>query len=221
MRKIVVTNDGSHTIVIPEQKVTYHSVHGAIQESAHVFIEAGLKYVLQTQQKSPLHVFEMGFGSGLNCFLTAIEAVETKTTISYTTVDTSPLLLEEVVLLNYSLSLGHEQLFQQLHKANWNDEIIINEFFTLEKRHSNLQSFMFAKQFHLIYYDAFAPTAQPELWTKEIFEKLFCMLRPQGILVTYCSKGDVKRAMIAAGFAVKKLPGPPGKREMLRAERIG
>lgn len=219
-KEIIQTADGSHTVSVPEMKVTYHSVHGAIQESMHVFIEAGLHYVSGCLgQPDTLHVFEMGFGTGLNAFLTAIWAIDAQTKIHYTTVETSPLFLEEAATLNYAATLGHHDLFQQLHQSNWNDETHLNEFFTLEKRRTSLLDFATDKQFHLVYFDAFAPSAQPELWTEDIFKKLFTMLQPGGMLVTYCSKGDVRRAMIAAGFTVKKIPGPPGKREMLQAEK--
>ncbi|RYF86017.1 MAG: SAM-dependent methyltransferase [Chitinophagaceae bacterium] len=167
-----------------------------------------------------LQIFEMGFGTGLNAFLTAIQATETGRKVHYTTVETSPLFWEEVDGLNYTGVLGHAELFQQLHQNNWNGEIAINDFFTLEKRRIDLQNFQTEKRFDLLYYDAFAPSAQPELWTKETFEKLFHMLLPGGVLVTYCAKGSVRRAMVAAGFSVKKLPGPPGKREMIQAEKL-
>ena len=219
-KEIIQTADGSHTVSIPEMNVTYHSVHGAIRESVHVFIEAGL-YHVSRRLESPamLHIFEMGFGTGLNAFLTATWAMETKTKVRYTAVETAPLFLEEAEKLNYASSSEHQALFRQLHQSNWNDEKVINEFFTLEKQRSGLQEFTTGNQFHLVYFDAFAPSAQPELWTKEIFEKLFGMLLPGGVLVTYCSKGDVRRAMTAAGFTIEKIPGPPGKREMVRAEK--
>lgn len=221
-KEIIQTADGSHTVSIPEMNVTYHSVHGAIQESRHVFIEAGLAYLSgRLEQPGILRIFEMGFGTGLNAFLTAIKATEAQTEIHYTAIETSPLFLEEVTTLNYTEVLGHRDLFQQLHQSNWNDETVINEFFTIEKQRLSLLDFTTSNRFHLIYFDAFAPSAQPELWTKEIFEKLFAAMLPGGMLVTYCSKGDVRRAMMAAGFTVEKIPGPPGKREMVRAEKRG
>lgn len=217
---MIISDDGSHTIEIPDSGITYHSRRGAVQESLHVFIEAGLNYVLnRTGQPQTLHIFEMGFGTGLNAFLTAIPTTEAGIPIHYTAVETHPLSLEEVALLNYSETLGHKELFQKLHEAYWNDAVHINDFFTLEKRRTTLAEFDTDQKFDLFYFDAFAPSAQPELWTKEIFEKLFYQMAPGGVLVTYCSKGDARRAMIAAGFTVKKLPGPPGKREMLRAEK--
>lgn len=218
-KEIIATADGSHTIAIPEMHVTYHSVHGAIKESRHVFLEAGLGNV-QAQGKLPsIAVFEMGFGTGLNAFLTAIHAIENQLHIFYTAIESAPLSAEEISLLNYPVTLGHEELFQQLHAAPWNEAVELHQFFTLEKLQTDLASFASSRPFDLVYYDAFAPSAQPELWTKEVFEKLFSLLNANGVLVTYCSKGDVRRAMIAAGFSVEKLPGPPGKREMLRAQK--
>jgi tRNA U34 5-methylaminomethyl-2-thiouridine-forming methyltransferase MnmC len=169
--------------------------------------------------KEQLSVFEMGFGTGLNAFLTAIHEVENQSPLSYTAVESHPLSTEEASALNYPAILGYEQLFQQLHAASWNKEVKLHEFFRLQKVQTALVAFISLLHFDLIYYDAFAPSAQPELWTKEIFEKLFVMLNENGVLVTYCSKGDVRRAMIAAGFSVEKIPGPRGTREMLRGRK--
>jgi tRNA U34 5-methylaminomethyl-2-thiouridine-forming methyltransferase MnmC len=216
-RKIVITGDGSHSIAIPELHVAYHSIHGAIQESKHVFINAGLKYLIANTSSSPLTIFEMGFGTGLNAFLTVIEAKNQKIKIQYIAVEQFPITPEEAASLNYPDVLDHADLFHTIHECRWNEAVSVNEYFTLKKVETNLLNFTSSQHFNLVYYDAFAPGAQPELWTKGIFEKIFHMLEPNGVLVTYCSKGDVRRAMIDAGFTVKKLPGPPGKREMLRA----
>jgi tRNA U34 5-methylaminomethyl-2-thiouridine-forming methyltransferase MnmC len=221
-REIIATSDGSHTVEIQEMKVTYHSRHGAIQESMHVFIEAGLHYMYeQVEPEVTLHVFEMGFGTGLNAFLTAIDATQNNRRIDYTAIEAFPLSTDEASVLNYTAILGYQELFEQLHQSKWNESIPVTNNFTLNKIHSDLISLSTSQRFHLIYYDAFAPAAQPELWTKEIFDKLYTLLLPGGVLVTYCSKGDVRRAMIAAGFQVEKLPGPPHKREMLRIKKIG
>ncbi|WP_343669370.1 tRNA (5-methylaminomethyl-2-thiouridine)(34)-methyltransferase MnmD [Chitinophaga sp.] len=202
-RELQVTADGSHTIAIPDMNVTYHSTHGAIQESMHVFIHAGLQAV----QAPAIRIFEMGFGTGLNALLTLQYAT---TPVYYYAVEQFPLTATEVEGLNYG---------NAMHHYPWNEDVKISDQFTLHKAHTSLMTVTPAQTFHLIYYDAFAPAAQPELWTKAVFEKLFSFLEPGGILVTYCSKGDVRRAMLAAGFAVEKLAGPPGKREMLRAIR--
>ncbi|NTS40175.1 tRNA (5-methylaminomethyl-2-thiouridine)(34)-methyltransferase MnmD [Flavisolibacter sp. BT320] len=217
MREVVLTKDGSHTIAIAEKGVTYHSVHGAVQESMHVFIEAGLGTILTSPDKTEISIFEMGFGTGLNAFLTALVALEQQRSFFYTAVETAPLSAEEASLLNYSDSLGYGELFTALHQCAWDEAVQVNDFFTVEKRQTELTAFSPSRQYDLVYYDAFAPSAQPELWTKEVFEKLYGMMHTNGVLVTYCSKGDVRRALQAAGFSVEKVPGPRGKREMLRA----
>jgi tRNA U34 5-methylaminomethyl-2-thiouridine-forming methyltransferase MnmC len=187
----------------------------------HVFIKAGWRYLLEEGKiTGPISIFEMGFGTGLNAFLTAIEAEERKQEVVYTAVEAFPLTIEEAATLNYTGILDHKELFEQLHTSEWNQPIPLTPYFTLHKLQTDLAQLSAGQQYHLVYYDAFAPSAQPELWTKEIFEKLYAMLQPGGVLVTYCSKGDVRRAMIAAGFQVEKLPGPPGKREMVRARVI-
>lgn len=218
-RKIIITQDGSHSIQIPALNTTYHSVYGAIQESNHVFIEAGLSFVIKPNHPS-VRIFEMGLGTGLNAFLTAIEAERKKLKIDYTAVDQFPLTMQEAEALNYADILKSAEWFHHIHNCPWNEPVNINKYFILHKVQGDFSDFSTSQYFDLIYYDAFDPTVQPELWTKEIFEKLFHLLEPNGVLVTYCSKGDVRRALKAAGFMVEKLPGPPGKREMLRAIKI-
>lgn len=220
-REVITTRDGSSSIAIPEMQVTYHSIHGAMQESMHVFIKAGLHYAFERLSDVPLRVFEMGFGSGLNASLTAIEAERQQQHIHYTSVEAYPLTAAEVSALNYGKALNSEQLFEQLHQVPWNQEVMINPFFTLEKQQIDFFNVETSQPIHIIYYDAFAPAAQPELWTQAVFEKLYGMLVSGGFLVTYCAKGDVRRAMQAARFTVCKLPGPLWKREMLRAARPG
>jgi len=219
-KNLITTADGSHSLSIPDLNITYHSVHGAIQESKHVFIEAGLQYLIETLAPPKLNIFEMGFGTGLNAFLTAIEAERHRVKIDYTSIEKFPLSDGETSKLNYPGLLQQEYYFSMIHESPWGEHVTISEYFTLCKEKADLIGFISKEQFNLIYYDAFAPNAQPELWTKKIFKKLFDLLKRDGILVTYCSKGDVRRAMIAAGFALKKLPGPPGKREMLRAIKL-
>lgn len=216
-REVIITRDGSSTIAIPEMQVMYHSIHGAIQESRHVYIQAGLQYALAHFSDTPLRLFEMGFGSGLNALLTAIVSQKEQRSINYTSVEAYPVTAEEVGVINHGEALENQRLFDQLHKAAWSQTVSIHPYFTLQKEQVGLTSFSTSQPMHLIYYDAFAPAAQPELWTQEVFEKLYHMLASNGILVTYCSKSVVRRAMQAAGFTVSKLPGPPGKREMLRA----
>jgi tRNA U34 5-methylaminomethyl-2-thiouridine-forming methyltransferase MnmC len=216
-KEIIVTKDGSPTIAIPELHATYHSIHGAIRESMHVFIQEGLHYFIKHNSHQPIRIFEMGFGTGLNAFLTAIEAEKNDMSIQYTAIEQHPLSVEEWKQLNYGASLGNEELFEKIHNTAWNNEVEIMSNFILRKEHNDLTDYATPQQFNIIYYDAFAPSAQPHLWTKEVFEKLLNLLSPNGILVTYCSKGNVKRAMMAAGFSLEKVQGPPGKREMVRA----
>lgn len=216
-RRVQITADGSHTIAIPGMQVTYHSKHGAIEESKHVFIEAGLYYPDKHRKK--LSVLEMGFGTGLNALLTAIEAQQNNIDIQYHAIEAYPLSSEEKSALNHGALLNQETIFQQLHDAPWNQPVLVHPYFSLHKHYSTLQSFQHIQAFDVIYYDAFAPSAQPELWTVTVFQQLLNLLTPGGLLVTYCSKGDVRRAMTVAGFHVTKIPGPPGKREMVRAFR--
>jgi tRNA U34 5-methylaminomethyl-2-thiouridine-forming methyltransferase MnmC len=217
-REVIITKDGSSTVAIPDMQVSYHSIHGAIQESVHVFIEAGLHQAYTLFPDTILHVFEMGFGTGLNALLTAMEAKK-QHPIHYTSVEMHPLVADEVKVLNYGEVLDAQTVLEQLHQAPWGQPVTIHPFFTIEKQQVDLAHFTASQPVHVIYYDAFAPSAQPELWTTEVFQQLYTMLVPGGVLVTYCSKGDVRRAMQAAGFIVTKIPGPPGKREMLRAEK--
>lgn len=219
-RKIILTGDGSHSISVPELKVAYHSIHGAIQESLHVYINAGLYGSGHSQRPGPYKILEVGLGTGLNALLTLIEAEKNNLNIYYEAIELYPLTAEEVNALNYCDQLDRPDLqsaFEKIHSCEWETVIAIKKNFVLKKIRADLTNHLTIQQFNLIYFDAFAPNAQPELWTKEIFEKMHSMLESGGVLVTYCSKGDVRRNMIAAGFEVEKLPGPPKKREMLRA----
>jgi tRNA U34 5-methylaminomethyl-2-thiouridine-forming methyltransferase MnmC len=221
-RKIILTGDGSHSISVPELNVTYHSIHGAIQESLHVFIQAGLIDSRMFDYVGVHHVLEIGFGTGLNALLTLIEADKHKNRIYYTALELYPLNESETKQLNYCEQLDlpqYKTLFEKMHECNWEEMREITEYFRLTKIKCNLLEYTTENSFYIIYFDAFAPNAQPELWTRKVFDKMYSLLQPGGILVTYCSKGDVRRNMIAAGFEVEKLPGPKGKREMLRARR--
>lgn len=221
-RQLIITKDGSHTVSIPELNVTYHSHHGAIQESLHVFINAGLKYVLDTDNLPVIYIFEMGFGTGLNALLTLIEAERLQQAVHYTTIELYPLQEGEINSLNFCEQLKRSDLdsaFQRLHQCEWEKDVIITPFFTFNKIKVSLFDFTTYQRFNVIYYDSFAPSAQPEHWTMEVFGKLFSILLPGGIFVTYCSKSIVRKAMQAAGFMVTKIQGPWGKREMIRAIR--
>jgi tRNA U34 5-methylaminomethyl-2-thiouridine-forming methyltransferase MnmC len=219
-RKIIITKDGSHTISVPEMNVTYHSVHGAVQESMHVYIQAGLRHSGVFDYVGVNHVLEIGFGTGLNALLTLIEADREKNRIYYTAIEPYSLNEEEISKLNYCELLNqphYKRLFEKMHEVEWEEMFEITENFRVTKTKSRLLDLSIEDTFFLIYFDAFDPNIQPELWTKQVFEKLYSMLIEGGIIVTYCSKGAVRRAMQSAGFSVEKIPGPPGKKEMIRA----
>lgn len=215
--QLILTEDGSHTIFVEELNEHYHSVHGALQESRHVFINAGLKACHRQQ----FNILEIGFGTGLNALLTFFEAEAGKLQIHYTACEPFPLTERIWKQLNYPTQLnaeGAETVLNRLHAAEFGSEVHMNENFTFQKiaqiiENANLP----ADHFHLVYFDAFAPAVQPELWTYPIFKKLFDATAIDGVLVTYSAMGEVRRSMMKAGFVVERLPGPPGKREMLRA----
>ena len=213
----VKTSDGSSTIFVPELNETYHSTHGALQESLHVFISEGLQY---RSDLSQLSILEVGFGTGLNALLTFKKAAAQKKQIQYTSLEAYPLDWEVVRLLNYSHLMQMESLssiFEKMHTCAWELYTEISPFFSLRKFEAKLQEVRFENEFDLIYFDAFSPGTQPELWTEEIFASMYNSLKPGGVLVTYCAKGTVKRALKSVGFNLQSIPGPPGKREMSRA----
>jgi tRNA U34 5-methylaminomethyl-2-thiouridine-forming methyltransferase MnmC len=223
-RIIQSTEDGSHTIAIPTMQITYHSKHGAMQESMHVFIKEGLHFVNENVYPSnqTIHVFEAGFGTGLNALLSLQYAVQRNRKLSYEMIEAFPLTIEEISQLNYT-SLLTEDLkhsFIAMHECEWNQTIQLHALFALKKIKADLQQFETAQKFHVIFFDAFDSNTQPELWTENIFKKMFDMLYANGVLATYCSKGIVQRVMKAAGFKIEKLKGPPGKREIIRATKL-
>lgn len=215
-RSIVETADGSRTIQIEDWGEQYHSLHGAIQEAYHVFLKNGLYAV----EPSEIAILEIGFGTGLNALITFLEAQKRELSIHYTGVEAYPVSKEERQQLNYVEQLGEPKLqavFQQMHELAWDQTHELSPDFSLTKRRLDFRDFKASPSYNLIYYDAFGPRVQPELWTADLFERMYEALLPEGILVTYSAKGSVRRAMKEAGFQVEKLPGPPGKREMLRA----
>jgi tRNA U34 5-methylaminomethyl-2-thiouridine-forming methyltransferase MnmC len=221
-QNIFQTEDGSHSIIVPGWNATYHSRHGAIQESLHIFIEAGLKPLLKKNKE--LSVFEMGFGTGLNALLTIIATESLTTKINYRTAETDPLEIPTASSLNYTKVLERPDLqtqFMQLHESPWESWQIISEKFSLFKQKADITDIKLTSTFDLIYFDAFDPVTQPDLWTFMVFKKLYNSMREGGVLVTYSSKGIVRRAMNEAGFIVEKLPGPIGKKEIVRAIVIG
>lgn len=220
-RELRITKDGSHTFDVAEFRATYRSINGAISESAYVFIEAGLRFQFAAKpHQDDISVFEMGFGSGLNALLTALECETLHRGVYYDTVELFPVDNVLVSQLNYCAQLnrpGYQSLFMQLHNCAWNEARELTTHFAFCKRNISLFGYAEQKVFDVIYYDAFAPSVQPELWRDDVFEKMSAMLCAGGVMVTYCSKGEVRRAMQRCGLTVEKLAGPPGKREIVRA----
>jgi tRNA U34 5-methylaminomethyl-2-thiouridine-forming methyltransferase MnmC len=216
-REIQLTADGSHTIAIPEMNTSYHSYHGAISESRHVFIEAGLLPLINQSTDQHIHILEIGFGTGLNALLTLKEATKHQLSVHYTALEPFPLSHEETAQINHGSLLFMKEEGMQLHACAWEQDIQFNEYFTLKKLNLPLLELNLSYPVNCIYFDAFAPAVQPEIWTQPVFERLYLFLNHGGLLVTYCSKSEVRRAMRAAGFTVTKMPGPYGKREMVRA----
>lgn len=217
-REIITTSDGSSTIHLPEWNEQYHSIHGAIQEAKHVFIETGLKLFSNKE----INILEIGFGTGLNCFITFLEAVRLDLKVNYLGVEAYPVLQNEIEKLNYVEELEAEDFgkeFDEIHTNNWNENFAISDVFSLEKRQQFFNEIDLNNEIDLIYFDAFGARVQPELWTEAIFKSMFKALKNGGVLVTYSAKGSVRRAMQSVGFTVERLPGPPGKREMLRATK--
>lgn len=218
---LITTGDGSHSLYSERYGVTYHSKYGAVTESAHVFIDAGLRYKAAVQREIAL--LEIGLGTGLNAFMTWLEAEKRNLLVRYTAIEAYPLTLKEVSVFNFAAQLRAPERhagFLRLHRGAWDKEHRFSDQFVFTKHRVLLEDFHpAAGTFDLIYFDAFAPQAQPELWTETIFARLYEALNPEGVLVTYCAKGDVKRTLKKVGFEVERLQGPPGKREMTRGVR--
>lgn len=220
--ELITTEDGSHSLFVPHLEEHYHSTHGAIQESRHVYISAGFD-ACELQQ---INVLEIGFGTGLNAFLTLLKAESLNKIVYYTSLELYPLNIDSVKQLNYAQQLTDVEqtpLFMALHSAPWDKAIEITPTFILHKIEtdfSNPNNLDTDILFDVIYFDAFAPEKQPEMWSQPIFDKLFSLCNPNAIITTYCAKGVVRRMMQSAGFTVERLPGPPGKREILRGRKI-
>lgn len=217
-REIIQTLDGSTTIHLTEWDECYHSKHGAIQEAQHVFIKNGLSLF----QNQKVAILEIGFGTGLNAFITLLEAKKMQQTIDYVGVEAYPISAEEVLKMNYVSELNADKestLFDTIHESNWGEKVLLNDGFTLTKRNQFFEEINDENIYDLIYFDAFGYRVQPELWSTEIFRKMYKALKNNGVLVTYAARGVVKRSMIEVGFTVEKLEGPPGKREMFRARK--
>lgn len=217
----ITTDDQSHTLFSERFKATYHSTRGAVSESKHVFIQNGLQYFVEQFNLKEVSILEIGFGTGLNTFETYLFAKEHHLKVDYHAIEAFPVLIEDVLKLNYVNQFSeHDKLvFHKLHQLEWNRAGEINDLFSFTKHLVLLEKFSSQQKFNLIYFDAFSPSEQPELWTEEIFKKMFDLLENNGLLVTYCAQGQMKRNMKHAGFKVKALPGALGKREMTRGER--
>jgi tRNA U34 5-methylaminomethyl-2-thiouridine-forming methyltransferase MnmC len=217
-REIIKTRDGSTTIHIKDWDECYHSRFGAIQEAQHVFIKNGLS-LFENQSVS---ILEIGFGTGLNAFITFLESQNLNQIIDYVGVEAYPILAEEVLSMNYVSELNAETertIFEKMHECNWEEQITLRQDFLFTKRNQFFADIDDSEKFDLIYFDAFGYDVQPELWSTEIFEKMYKALKPSGVLVTYAARGVIKRSMKEVGFTVEKLPGAPGKREMFRARK--
>lgn len=219
-RTLFKTGDGSYTLHIPEWDEQYHSKHGAIAEALHVFIKEGLHHWFAQNKSSAVSILEIGFGTGLNAFLTFLEAETNSFKVDYTGVEAYPLTIDEITKLNYtSLLNASEEIFMQMHHSPWEEKNLISENFKLTKQQKFFSEITSENCFNLIYFDAFGIRVQPELWTEEIFQKMYNTLKPNGVLVTYAANGNARRAMQTVGFKVERLPGPPGKNEMLRSTK--
>jgi tRNA U34 5-methylaminomethyl-2-thiouridine-forming methyltransferase MnmC len=231
--KLITTEDGSHSLYVEELNERYHSIHGAIQESKHVFIEAGLKRIAaliseDNRKNGEISILEIGLGTGLNALLTLIENQQLKLAIDYTALEAYPVSTDLIEALNYTdllTSSAHsnatlQQWFDAIHFSEWDQTTLISEKFKLCKIKNTLQQVQFQNQYNLVYFDAFGPSVQPEMWTEEAFSKIGIAMAENSILVTYCAKGSVKRTLKKIGFEIQSLQGPPGKREMIRAIKI-
>lgn len=222
--QLIQTDDGSSSLLNLALQETYHSRHGAIQESTHVFIKNGLQFFTEKNQ-GVVAVFEVGFGTGLNALLALRFSEENNVRIDYTSIEAFPIDWDVARHLNYPSQLGGMSTgnhFRQLHQADWNKKVNVTGNFSLHKVKDVVQDFKFiSNQFDVIFFDAFAPAKQPEMWTLPMLEKIIGGLKTGGIFVTYCAKGQVKRDLKLSGMTVESLPGPPGKREMVRANKIG
>ncbi len=217
-RDKIITQDGSHSFYVAEIDEHYHSDKGAIQESNHIFIGEGL---LKHPNKK-LTILEVGFGTGLNAFLTYHNAEKKGLQVKYISIEKYPLLYYEVENLNYAekTDIDKQHIFKSLHRYEWNKPVALSDFFELHKVEADFTQWTPYEMFDIIYFDAFSPEKQPEMWSEKMFEKIYKSCNQDAILVTYSVKGVVKRALKSVGFQIEKRKGPPGKREILVAKKI-
>jgi tRNA U34 5-methylaminomethyl-2-thiouridine-forming methyltransferase MnmC len=218
LNQIITTSDGSHTVYVPELNEHYHSIHGAVQESTLVYIKNGLEFC----ETNPVNIFEVGFGTGLNVLLTATSGSDKNRRIYYTSVEKYPLPEKLIRTLNHWKFTGDKgkKIFDKIHNSGWGSSERITKNFYLKKIKCDLIPDHIEGNFNLIYFDAFGPEKQPEIWTGSVFEKISKVTVQGGIFVTYSARGEIKRLLKANGFKVDLLPGPPGKREMIRAIKL-
>ncbi len=218
MIRLTTTSDGSHTLYLPGLDEHYHSIHGAVQESNFIFIGSGF----ERSSADPLNIFEAGFGTGLNALLTALKSMSGTREVYYTAIEKFPLEGAVIRSLNHHLFAGEtgKELSERIHEAPWEEMAPICRNFSLRKIKGDLVLFSTEEQFDLIYFDAFGPDKQPEMWTMDVFALISSLTRTGGSLVTYSAKGEVRRNLNACGFEVTLLPGPPGKRQIIRAVKI-
>jgi tRNA U34 5-methylaminomethyl-2-thiouridine-forming methyltransferase MnmC len=217
---LIETDDGSHSIHSEKYGVNYHSTHGAIAESQHIFINAGLRHKAAVQKE--IAILETGFGTGLNAFMTLLEAEKRNLEVIYIGVEIFPIEESQFILLNYPEKLNvleRKDDFLNLHTCAWEKKFPISENFLFEKRKTPIEFVAFENTFDIIYFDAFAPQEQPELWGENVIHRMYRALKPDGVLLTYCAQGEFKRTLKKAGFQVERLPGPVGKREITRATK--
>lgn len=220
---MIETEDGSHTLKDDELDETYHSVHGAIQESNHVFIKNGLRYYIEKTKPKSIRILEVGFGTGLNALITCLDSASKHLDIKYDAVEAFPLSSELTDKLNYPDCLKMpeaQEILSKMHEAPWNEIMSVNKYFTLYKINQTIQSLVLEGEcYDIVYFDAFAPSKQPEIWNFKILSPVIRAIKREGILVTYCARGQFKRDLKTLDMDVKSLPGPPGKLEMVQATR--
>lgn len=220
--EIILTGDGSTTLYNLQIQQHFHSIHGAINESEIVFIKNGLEEVLK--QERSINILEVGMGTGLNVLCSVLKSKTLKVKMNYVAIEPNPLPKEVIAQLNYAEVIGSSEAkgyFNKIHNAGWRYPSFLSDYFILSKMHAKLEDVELSDdQFHLIYFDAFDPHVQPEMWTREVFSKLYSCMKVNGVLVTYSTKGEVRRTMTTCGFALEKLEGPKGKREVLRATKL-
>ena len=215
------TADGSSTLYNQMLDEHYHSIHGALTESIHVFVRMGfLNFIDSFKSVKDVNILEIGFGTGLNCILTFIENIKLNISLNYTALEPFPLEMQIIDNLDFNLDSRYLDAFKLIHQSLWEKPVEINKQFSLEKSTLELKDFNDNKFYDIIYFDAFAPSKQPELWKVDVFSKLFNLTSNNGVLVTYCAKGQVRRDLEKVGYFVERLEGPPGKREMLRATKV-